>query len=105
MSSQEFALGTEFELDIKSFFAFDCFLFLKDPSIKPDNLISIIHIIDKYSEINKKSSLDEYLLFFKNNFDTIKKQFNSTRNRLEIQTLSVNVCLNSLRLILLSNSK
>jgi len=41
-----------------------------------------------------------------NNFiTTIKKQFNSTRNRLEIQTLSVNVCLNSLRLILLSNSK
>ena len=75
MSSQEFALGTEFELDIKSFFAFDCFLFLKDPSIKPDNLISIVHFIDKYSEINKKSSLDEYLLFFKNNFDTIKKQF------------------------------
>jgi len=36
---------------------------------------------------------------------TIKKQFDSTRNRLEIQTLSVNVCLNSLRLILLSNSK
>jgi len=36
---------------------------------------------------------------------TIKKQFNSTRNRLEIQTLSVNVCLNSLRLILLSNCK
>jgi len=35
----------------------------------------------------------------------IKKQFNSTRNRVEIQTLSVNVCLNSLRLILLSNSK
>ncbi len=35
----------------------------------------------------------------------IKKLFNSTRNRIEIQTLSVNVCLNSLRLILLSNSK
>ena len=40
-----------------------------------------------------------------NSITTIKKQFNSTRNRLEIQTLSVNVCLNSLRLILLSNSK
>ena len=40
-----------------------------------------------------------------NHLTTIKKQFNSTRNRLEIQTLSVNVCLNSLRLILLSNSK
>ncbi len=41
-----------------------------------------------------------------NNHKTnIKKIFNPTRNRIEIQTLSVNVCLNSLRLILLSNSK
>ena len=35
----------------------------------------------------------------------IKKIFSSTRNRIEIQRLSVNVCLNSLRLILLSSSK
>ena len=35
----------------------------------------------------------------------IKKIFSSNRNRLEIQRLSVNVCLNSLRLILLSISK
>jgi len=40
-----------------------------------------------------------------NDVTNIKKLFNSTRNRVEIQTLSVNVCLNSLRLILLSNSK
>ncbi len=40
-----------------------------------------------------------------NHIANIKKLFNSTRNRVEIQTLSVNVCLNSLRLILLSNSK
>jgi len=40
-----------------------------------------------------------------NRVTNIKKLFNSTRNRIEIQTLSVNVCLNSLRLILLSNSK
>ena len=40
-----------------------------------------------------------------NHLTNIKKIFNSTRNRIEIQTLSVNVCLNSLRLILLSNSK
>ena len=39
-----------------------------------------------------------------NHITNIKKIFNSTRNRTEIQTLSVNVCLNSLRLILLSNS-
>ncbi len=40
-----------------------------------------------------------------NHITNLKKIFNSTRNRIEIQTLSVNVCLNSLRLILLSNSK
>ena len=40
-----------------------------------------------------------------NHINNIKKLFNSTRNRIEIQTLSVNVCLNSLRLILLSDSK
>ena len=39
-----------------------------------------------------------------NHITNIKKIFNPTRNRLEIQTLSVNECLNSLRLILLSNS-
>jgi len=39
-----------------------------------------------------------------NHITNIKKIFNSTRNRIEIQTLSVKVCLNSLRLILLSNS-
>jgi len=39
-----------------------------------------------------------------NHITNIKKIFNSNRNRIEIQTLSVNVCLNSLRLILLSNS-
>ena len=40
-----------------------------------------------------------------NHITNIKKIFNSTHNRIEIQTLSVNVCLNSLRLILLSESK
>ncbi len=39
-----------------------------------------------------------------NHITNIKKLFNSSRNRIEIQTLSVNLCLNSLRLILLSNS-
>ncbi len=75
MSSQTFALNSEFELDIERFLAFDCCLFLIDPSIKPDNLLNIVSYIDKYFEINKKSNLSEYLLFFQNNFDNIKKQF------------------------------
>ncbi len=40
-----------------------------------------------------------------NHITNIKKIFSSTRNRIEIQRLSVNLCLNSLRLILLSSSK
>jgi len=40
-----------------------------------------------------------------NHITNIKKIFNPNRNRIEIQTLSVNECLNSLRLILLSKSK
>ena len=40
-----------------------------------------------------------------NHITNIKKIFSSSRNRIEIQRLSVNVCLNSLRLILLSNSQ
>tara|TARA_B100000886_G_scaffold77715_1_gene50391 strand:+ start:537 stop:1811 length:1275 start_codon:yes stop_codon:yes gene_type:complete len=40
-----------------------------------------------------------------NQITNIKQIFNSTLNRIEIQTLSVNVSLNSIRLILLSNSK
>ncbi len=40
-----------------------------------------------------------------NNITNIKKIFSPIRSRTEIQILSVNVCLNSLRLILLSKSK
>ena len=40
-----------------------------------------------------------------NHITNIKKIFKSNRNRNEIQTLSVNLCLNSLRLILLSRGK
>ncbi len=40
-----------------------------------------------------------------NHITNLKKLFGSSRSRFEIQTLSVNLCLNSIRLILLSNSK
>ena len=40
-----------------------------------------------------------------NYFTNIKKIFNPQRDREEIQRLSVNLCLNSLRIILLSRKK
>ncbi len=79
MSSQIFASNSEIGLDTETFVAFDCYLFLKDPSIKPDNLLNIVHYIDRYSEINKKSNLSEYLLFFQNNFENIKQEFKNFR--------------------------
>ena len=56
-----------------NFIAYDCMLFLLDPSIRPDNLINIVKYLDPQSEINKKSSVDEYIIFFQSKFNNIKK--------------------------------
>ena len=58
------------------------------------------------AEINKYSKfLYEHISIINpnNKHKNIKKLYNPRRNRCEIQKLSVNECLNSLRLILLSN--
>ena len=47
--------------------AYDCILFLKDPSIRPDNLLSICKHINRTSGITKKSEVYEYLQFFQKN--------------------------------------
>ena len=44
--------------------AYDCILFLKDPSIRPDNLLSICKHINRTSGLTKKSEVYEYLQFF-----------------------------------------
>ena len=56
--------------------AYDCILFLKDPSIRPDNLLSICKHINRTSGLTKKSEVYEYLQFFQKNIEFIDKEIN-----------------------------
>ena len=70
LSSQK--LSNEFQINkLKKFIAFDCILFLLDPSIRPDNLVNIVKHLNPQSDINKKSSVDEYIEFFKSKLNSI----------------------------------
>ena len=55
------------------FIAYDCMLFLLDPSIRPDNLLNIVKHLDPQSELNKKATVEEYIKFFQSNYNSINK--------------------------------
>ena len=72
LSSQK--LFNEFQIEkTDKFIAYDCMLFLLDPSIRPDNLLNIVKYLDPQSELNKKSTVDEYINFFQSKFNSINK--------------------------------
>ena len=72
LSSQK--LFNEFQIENPDkFIAYDCMLFLLDPSIRPDNLLNIVKYLDPQSELNKKSTVDEYINFFQSKFNSINK--------------------------------
>ena len=82
LSSQEM-FNTQKNIKMDNFTAYDCMLFLSDPSIRPDNLINISKHLNGQSEINNKSTIDNFITFFqskiKNVNEDIKKfQSNST---------------------------
>ena len=56
-----------------SFTAYDCMLFLNDPSIKPDNLLNISKHLNGQGEIHNKSTAEDYVTFFKSKISNIKK--------------------------------
>ena len=68
LSSQRFSLLNNSKLKHDKFIAFDCMLFLEDPSIKPDSILNIIKYLDSIEIINKKSTIDEVIMFFQSNF-------------------------------------
>ena len=73
LSSQIFS--NEFLInDYSKFVAYDCLLFLLDPSIRPDNLINIAKYMDPQSDINKKSNVDEFIIFFQSKLNSIIKE-------------------------------
>ena len=82
LSSQEM-FNTQKNIKMDNFTAYDCMLFLSDPSIRPDNLINISKHLNGQGEINNKSTIDDFITFFqskiKNVNEDIKKfESNST---------------------------
>jgi DNA polymerase-1 len=87
LSSQKFSILNNFKLKRDKFIALDCMVFLEDPSIKPDNILNTIKYLDNMTTIDKKSSVDEIILFFQSNFKFINKkieEFNKNTKLLQI---------------------
>ena len=87
LSSQRFSLLNNSKLKHDKFIAFDCMLFLEDPSIKPDSILNIIKYLDSIAIINKKSTIDEVIMFFQSNYESIFKKvekFNKNSELLQI---------------------
>ena len=87
LSSQKFSVLKNVNLNHEKFVAFDCMVFLEDPSIKPDSMFNIIKHLDNMTTIDKKSSISEIILFFHSNFETISqkiKEFNKNSKLLQI---------------------
>ncbi len=74
ITSQRTISLTEDELDFDKFDAYDCMLFLKDPSIKPDNLLNIAKHIDRSSGLSKKSDIIDFLKFFQQKTSIINNE-------------------------------
>ena len=74
ITSQKTISLTEDELDFDKFDAYDCMLFLKDPSIKPDNLLNIAKHIDRSSGLSKKSDIIDFLVFFQQKISIINNE-------------------------------
>jgi len=87
LSSQKFSVLKNVNLNHEKFVAFDCMVFLVDPSIKPDSIFNIIKHLDNMTTIDKKSSISEIISFFHSNFETISqkiKEFNKNSKLLQI---------------------
>ena len=87
LSSQRFSLLNNIKLKHDKFIALDCMLFLEDPSIKPDSILNIIKYLDSIAIINKKSTIDEVIMFFQSNYESICKKvekFNKNSKLLQI---------------------
>ncbi len=87
LSSQRFSITNNLKLKHDKFIALDCMFFLEDPSIKPDNIFNTIKYLDRMTTIDKKSSIDEIIMFFQSNLESINKkieEFNNNSKLLQI---------------------
>jgi len=73
--------------DKLKFDAYDCMLFLKDPSIRPDNLLNISKYLDRTTKLTKKSLVTDYLKFFKTHFLYITKDIKAFKEDKKLNRL------------------
>ena len=84
LSSQRFSILNKIKLKHDKFMALDCMLFLEDPSIKPDNILNIIRYLDNMTSIDKKSSVDEIIMFFQSNLKSINKKIEKFNKNIKL---------------------
>lgn len=77
LSSQRLFSLTDEKSSNLNFDAYDCILFLKDPSIRPDNLLNVAKHIDRTADLTKKSLIIDYLKFFNKHYLYIKKDIDT----------------------------
>ena len=85
-SSQEI-FNSQKNIRMNNFIAYDCMLFLSDPSIRPDNLLNISKHLNGQSEINNKSLVEDYIKFFQSKLENINddiKKFESNSTLFQI---------------------
>ena len=68
LNTQKLINNNEEGINNLKFDAYDCVLFLRDPSIRPDNLLSISKHLDRTAGLTNKSEIYEYLIFFQKHF-------------------------------------
>ena len=85
-SSQEI-FNSQKNIRMNNFIAYDCMLFLSDPSIRPDNLLNISKHLNGQSELNNKSLVEDYINFFQSKLENINediKKFESNSTLFQI---------------------
>ena len=59
-------------------------MFLSDPSTRPDNLINISKHLNGHSEINNKSTIDDFITFFQSKIDVINEDIKKFESNLTL---------------------
>ena len=80
LNTQKLINNNEEGINNLKFDAYDCVLFLRDPSIRPDNLLSISKHLDRTAGLTNKSEIFDYLIFFQKHFLFISKEVKTFKN-------------------------
>jgi len=87
LTSQKLINQTDEKVKNLDFDAYDCMLFLKDPSIRPDSLLNISKHIDRTAKMTNKSDVIDYIKFFKKHFLYISKEIETFKKDNKLLTI------------------